>query len=766
MMSRLLQTALWALLVVTVAPSSHADDQGAAPQQAPGDASGRVYGEWRIRVRPDQGPAYGKLIQQAGLPLFRKAGGRMVGWWTTLIGDLYEQVTIWEYDDMAAFERAIQILTKNPAFARFVAARDPLLAGEESRFLGLAAGGLGPSLPEPAPFVIHEIHRVPLDRRDAYVTYMTREGLSLLKEQGFRPVGPWIVDLGRWSEVTYLFRFDSLAERERLIAEFNRAAAARTYSSKISEFTQEITTRLLVPAAFSKTGPPNAAPPKDGAAVGTLPHGEQVAPGVHAAGFSDRYRSSNCGWIALADETLLIDLPRGIPAQEFLAIVRLSTGKPARTLVLTHAEDGDGAILQTLFKEGITRVVTSPATRARLVAADAALDASKLRSMAEITQIGDRAVAVEFLPFDEVLVAGAAAVHLPGRRVLFAGPLGINGPRAPLPGSDTALWKAALRRLKDLAPLHVVPGFGSWGGPEILARQQRYLAEIRRQVGYHIAQGRSIVDLRDQVHLPADCYVWMPYDRPLAEDMVHVYRELTIPAAPFQGRVPSEIDPRPHALVLIGDQPHEPGHIEDGLQPAFEATGVVPHFAVDVKTLSAENLAKVRLLVILRDGLQRPQLGDRGNFVWMTPEQERAVVAFVEKGGGFLNLHNAMGLFPAGGPYLDLVGGRYIGHGPLERFRVEVVDANHPVTRGVTGYFTADEQHTPPYDERRVHLLLRNRSDDGKAAAAGWVREPGRGRLCHLASGHTREALLHPMYQRLLANAIRWSLRIEQRPKY
>jgi type 1 glutamine amidotransferase len=193
----------------------------------------------------------------------------------------------------------------------------------------------------------------------------------------------------------------------------------------------------------------------------------------------------------------------------------------------------------------------------------------------------------------------------------------------------------------------------------------------------------------------------------------------------------------------------------------FEATDVVPHFTVDVRALSAENLARVQLLVILRDGLQRPQRDHRADFVWMTPEQQRAVAAFVENGGGFLNLHNALGLYPPRGPYLELMGGRYIGHGPLERFRVEIVDPDHPVTRGVTGFFAADEQHTPPYDEGRVHLLLRNRSDDGKSAAAGWVREPGRGRLCHLASGHTREALLHPMYQKLLRNAVRWCLRRE-----
>jgi type 1 glutamine amidotransferase len=126
-----------------------------------------------------------------------------------------------------------------------------------------------------------------------------------------------------------------------------------------------------------------------------------------------------------------------------------------------------------------------------------------------------------------------------------------------------------------------------------------------------------------------------------------------------------------------------------------------------------------------------------------------------------LNLHNSMGLYPKDGPYLNLVGGRYIGHGPLERFRVEVVDRRHPITKGVEDYSAADEQHAPPYDEGRVRLLLQNRSDEGKTAAAGWAYEPGRGRLCHLAGGHTRESWEHPMFQRLLRNAVEWCARWE-----
>src|SRR5207237_4533657 len=141
-----------------------------------------------------------------------------------------------------------------------------------------------------------------------------------------------------------------------------------------------------------------------------------------------------------------------------------------------------------------------------------------------------------------------------------------------------------------------------------------------------IAQGRTPESLADEVRLPASCLVWRPYDTPTAADLGHVYAELAVPAAPFNGRPPAPSDYRPHALVLIGDQPHEPGHLEAGLRPVFEAAGVASHFTVDVRALSAENLSRVGLLVILRDGLQRPSADTKADYVWMTPEQQRAVV--------------------------------------------------------------------------------------------------------------------------------------------
>ena len=230
-----------AVRVEAAEPAAKTEQGGAA----------RAYGEWRIRVRPDKGNEYAKLIETKGLPLFREAGGRMVGWWTTLIGDLYEHVTIWEYDDMTAFERAGAFLGKDKRFAEFVALRDPLLAGEESRFLALADSAIAPALPEPAKLVVHEIHRVPLARQSAYLKFMRTDGLSLLKRNGFRPVGPWMVGVGRWSQVTYLFCFESLHQREELIAAFSKTPDAQKYNEMVSALVEEVTTRVLLPAPFA-----------------------------------------------------------------------------------------------------------------------------------------------------------------------------------------------------------------------------------------------------------------------------------------------------------------------------------------------------------------------------------------------------------------------------------------------------------------------------------------------------------------------------------
>ena len=530
-----------------------------------------------------------------------------------------------------------------------------------------------------------------------------------------------------------------------------------------------------------------------------LPHRVKLADGAHAAGFSYQYGNANCGWIALSDHTVLIDVPRDTVVADYLKLVRETTGRPAKTLVLTNlwadpkwgfpnlydrekkrwlrGEGREGPepvapIIEALVQAGITKVITTPKIKAQLLK-DAPGLSGKVEGVEGEKSIGDSIRPIEFFTFDTVREEGAAAVYLPRAKVLFGGPLVYTGSRPTPAGKRTSAWIQALEKLAALDRRHLVPGFGTWDDGAGVERLYDYLFEFHDQVAHAIAEGYSLEETQqERVRIPNRLLFWSGHSRPRPDDIEHLYRELTVPSAPFYGEAPRESDPRPHALVVIGDSPHPPVQLEDALRRVFEATVVVPHFTVDVEALSAANLAKVDLFVILRDGRQVPRKGPRPKLraledplhgtirTWMTLEQEQAVVGFVERGGSFLNLHNSLGLYPPAGPYLKLVGGRYIGHGPFERFRIEVADPDHPITEGVSDFTTADEQHTPViYDESLVHHVLRSRMDNGTVVAAGWVREAGRGRICHLASGHPVEPLLHPMYQRLMRNAVEWCLR-------
>ena len=100
-----------------------------------------------------------------------------------------------------------------------------------------------------------------------------------------------------------------------------------------------------------------------------------------------------------------------------------------------------------------------------------------------------------------------------------AGPLVVHGPRSKLPGSDTAAWVAALRRLEVLGAKHVVPGFGSWGGPEQIVRQRRFSRGAATSSRLPDFSGPAPPDLLEQIRIPSDDLVWMPYDNPAAEDI-------------------------------------------------------------------------------------------------------------------------------------------------------------------------------------------------------------------------------------------------------
>jgi type 1 glutamine amidotransferase len=491
---------------------------------------------------------------------------------------------------------------------------------------------------------------------------------------------------------------------------------------------------------------------------------KRLAPDVHVLCSSHRFGSATVGWVTFREEAVLIDCPHPDSLPKILTGIESTTDKPLKRLVLTHSRPSQLEAAREFLRRGVLVFAerqTASLLKQTLPANDPA--ARAIREVHELTKIQDDGVLLELHPLGHASGPGNLAVLVPHRSILFAGEVCSNGPKSSIARGHNRRWIEATGRLQRLSAETVVPAFGGTGGPELLQRQRDSLVELRRRVSYLVTQTKPrdfVVDrLTFQTGVPVSPILsnWFPYDIPDGDDIGHLYDELTVPASPYTNDPFDEEERRPRALALIGDRVHDPAQIEQNLTRAFSEAGVAVRFAFDVRALTSENLKQVQIFCILRDGVHWPEATDR-NSVWMTPDQQKAVIGFVEDGGAVLGLHNCLGLYPAGGPYLEVMGGTYNGHGPLERFRVKVTDGGHPIARGVEPYEVADEQHTPVPSPGKVHIFLKSESDEGVEAAAGWTREFGKGRVCYLANGHTRESLAHPMVQLLLRNAVHWCL--------
>ena len=137
-----------------------------------------------------------------------------------------------------------------------------------------------------------------------------------------------------------------------------------------------------------------------------------------------------------------------------------------------------------------------------------------------ILQDGTREV--EFIHFGWAHTQGDAFLWLPHERILCTGDAAVNGPRNKLWDADIANWPRVLARAIALHPLHVLPGHGDAGGPEILTGQRQYLIDLRAAVAAQMAQGRTPGTI--VLNLPARDQNWI---RPDPSDAIEpTYNEI------------------------------------------------------------------------------------------------------------------------------------------------------------------------------------------------------------------------------------------------
>ena len=124
-------------------------------------------------------------------------------------------------------------------------------------------------------------------------------------------------------------------------------------------------------------------------------------------------------------------------------------------------------------------------------------------------------------------------------------------------------------------------------------------------------------------------------------------------------------------------------------------------------------------------------------------------------GGGLVALHCASYCFRDSDAWVELVGAQFERHG-TGTFHTEVVDREHPVTRGFLGFGSWDETyvHTRHNPDRTV---LEVRVDEEGREPWTWVRTQGEGRVFYTAWGHDERTWTHPGFQDLVERGLRWA---------
>jgi uncharacterized protein len=153
-----------------------------------------------------------------------------------------------------------------------------------------------------------------------------------------------------------------------------------------------------------------------------------------------------------------------------------------------------------------------------------------------------------------------------------------------------------------------------------------------------------------------------------------------------------------------------------------------------------------------------------------TPRQRGALAQAVRDGCGLVALHSTAvlasppdALDEADRLLWELVGGRYVSHGPPpheSRFEV-LLDGAHELTAGIAP-FPVTHEHYRLATAPDASVIAWRASGQGREPLVH-VREDARGRVCYLQLGHDLRIWGEPAMRLLVRRAARWACRSDTR---
>ncbi len=213
-------------------------------------------------------------------------------------------------------------------------------------------------------------------------------------------------------------------------------------------------------------------------------------------------------------------------------------------------------------------------------------------------------------------------------------------------------------------------------------------------------------------------------------------------------------------VAIVGDYYHRSEPIVESLEQSLK-----DHFGRDEVVIETSTVDELALclgtnpdaVILAKENRLNPEASKVDN--WLNPTLEKLICDYVKQGGGWISWHSGLASYTDNKALLEMTHGHFIHHPEahqLVRYRVvskeNLMDSSYD-------FAILDEHYFVQCDEEQTSVFLRSESVDG-ASIAGWHHSYGEGRVVCLTPAHLKEGLLHPSMTRMLAQVMKWGLKL------
>jgi uncharacterized protein len=162
----------------------------------------------------------------------------------------------------------------------------------------------------------------------------------------------------------------------------------------------------------------------------------------------------------------------------------------------------------------------------------------------------------------------------------------------------------------------------------------------------------------------------------------------------------------------------------------------------------------------------------------MSKDGKEAFLAAIHSGKGFLGTHSASDTFHSKGerfqtqdpeardPYIRMLGGEFIRHGPQQEATMKLVSPQFPGCDKIKGEFRLkDEWYSLKNFASDLHVVLVQMTGGMEGSdyqrpdyPATWARHHGKGRVFYTSMGHREDVWTNPTFQTVLLGGIAWAV--------